>query len=61
MMANDDNRADLMTTAEVAAELRVARSTVERWRFMDMGPKAIHVTPRTVRYRRSDVDAIKSS
>jgi len=60
-MVNDGERADLMTSAEVAAELRVARSTVERWRFMAMGPPAIYVTPRTVRYRRSDVDAIKSS
>jgi predicted DNA-binding transcriptional regulator AlpA len=60
-MANDGERADLMTSAEVATELRVARSTVERWRFMHMGPPAVYVTPRTVRYRRSDVDAIKSS
>jgi predicted DNA-binding transcriptional regulator AlpA len=60
MMVNDGERADLMTSAEVAAELRVARSTVERWRFMEMGPKAVYVTPRTVRYRRSDIDAIKN-
>ena len=44
-----------LTTGEVAAELCVARSTVLRW--ADEGKlQAVKLGPKTVRFRRSDVD-----
>lgn len=47
---------DLMTTAEVAAELRVSEPTVRWWRHVRTGPPSFKVNG-AVRYRRADVDA----
>jgi predicted DNA-binding transcriptional regulator AlpA len=61
-MASDDVSAvrggALMTTAEVAAALRVSVATVERWRFEHREPRPIYLTGRIVRYARSDVAAM---
>lgn len=59
-MGNDGSRGDLVTPAELAERAKVSRSTVERWRFEGRGPAPIKLTPRTVRYKRSDVDRFLS-
>ena len=47
--------ADLITQAELAAELQIAEKTVENWRWLGQGPRYVKVGSR-VRYRRRDVD-----
>lgn len=46
----------LLTIAEVAEYLGVARQTVYIWRHKGIGPRS-HRFGTTVRYRREDVDA----
>lgn len=46
----------LLTLPELAAELGVPRSTIFRWRRLGDGPVGIRLG-RTLRFRRSDVDA----
>jgi predicted DNA-binding transcriptional regulator AlpA len=46
---------ELLTTAEVAALLRVNRSTVCRWRLNGSGPRVIWLSPSIPRYERQDV------
>lgn len=60
-MGNEGQRPELMTSAEVSERLRVSRSTLERWRFEGRAPAPIKLGPRTVRYRRSDVDRLVGS
>jgi predicted DNA-binding transcriptional regulator AlpA len=50
-----DRRA-LATKAEVAAFLQKPEHTLDQWRYLGRGPKAIKVG-RTLRYRWSDVEA----
>ncbi len=45
-----------LSTAQVAAELGLASSTLRHWRKIAFGPKAV-LCGRQFRYRRSDVDA----
>lgn len=47
---------DLMTTAEVARELRMGERTIKRWRLEGTGPKYSRVG-RRVFYARRDVQA----
>lgn len=49
--------ASLLTPAEVALLLGVAKSTLERWRIVGDGPPFIKLSRSTVRYRRDDVSA----
>lgn len=44
-----------LTTREVADMLKVAPSTVCRWRSSGKGPRVIWVSEACPRYRRSDV------
>lgn len=46
----------MLTPAELALELGLCTDTVLRWRAGE-GPVAIRVGPRSIRYRRTDVDA----
>jgi hypothetical protein len=46
---------DFLTTADVAAVLRVTPRTVERWRFHGAGPPFVRVGKRTIRYSRAAV------
>lgn len=46
---------DYLTTHEVAAWLRVAASTVCRWRLDGKGPRVTWLSPSLPRYRRADV------
>jgi excisionase family DNA binding protein len=46
----------LMTTAEVAAYLRVPVATIHQWRYRSEGPRAAKVG-RHLRFRKADVDA----
>lgn len=48
---------ELLTAAEVAAELRVTRVTVGRW-ARDGRLASIRLPGGTLRFRRSDVDAL---
>jgi excisionase family DNA binding protein len=47
---------ELLTTREAAGYLRLAITTLEHWRLEGRGPKAIRLSSRQVRYRRTDVD-----
>ena len=55
-MVNEGQRVHLMTSDEFARQARVARSTIERWRYEGHGPEPVRLGKRTVRYVRSDVD-----
>ena len=48
---------ELLTTGEVAALLRIDRSTLSRWRTSGAGPRVTWLTPSTPRYQRADVAA----
>lgn len=45
----------LLTTAELAALVRVDASTLSRWRSAGEGPRVTWLTPSTPRYQRADV------
>ena len=47
----------MMTTTEVAEALRVAPSTLCRWRAQGVGPRVFWLGEATPRYRHSDVVA----
>lgn len=48
---------ELLTTAEVAARLRVSIATVNRWARLGL-LRAVDLPGRTRRYRAEDVDAL---
>jgi predicted DNA-binding transcriptional regulator AlpA len=54
-MADTADLPVLLTTSEVAALLRVNRSTVCRWRMTGTGPRVTWLSPTTPRYQRADV------
>lgn len=49
-------RTEWLTVEDLAAELRVPKSTVYKWRSVKYGPRAARVG-KYLRYRRDDVDA----
>lgn len=52
-----DGMDEYMTTEEVAAWLKVAPSTVCRWRMAGKGPRVTWLSPSLPRYRREHVAA----
>jgi len=46
----------LLNTRQVAEQLGVHHTTIERWRADGHGPKHIRVAPRIIRYRQTDID-----
>lgn len=48
---------EYLTTEEVALWLRVAPSTVCRWRLAGKGPRVTWLSPSLPRYKKSDVFA----
>ena len=48
---------EYLTTEEVAAWLRVAPSTVCRWRLAGTGPRVTWLSPSLPRYKKSDLFA----
>jgi excisionase family DNA binding protein len=46
----------LLTTAELADELKIPVETIYQWRLRREGPRAIKVG-RHLRFRRADIDA----
>jgi len=46
---------ELLTTADVAALLKVNRSTLSRWRSAGAGPRVTWLTANIPRYQRADV------
>jgi hypothetical protein len=46
---------ELMTTADVAALLKVNRSTLSRWRSVGAGPRVTWLSANIPRYQRADV------
>ena len=53
----DSLLSQVMTSAEVAALLRVNPSTIRRWRLTADGPPVTWLTASTPRYLRCDVEA----
>lgn len=51
-------RDELLTPAELAAELRIPAKTLEQWRWRKTGPSYLKLGHH-VRYRRSDIEAFK--
>ena len=49
--------ADLLTLAEVLAELEVPRSTFFRWKALRRAPRTIKYPNGSLRVRRSDLEA----
>ena len=52
-MAGDAD--ELLTLDEVAAELKISREALYRWRCRGTGPPSIRLPGGTVRIRRSDL------
>ncbi len=48
--------AQLLTEAEAAVFLAVARKSLERWRFLGIGPEFIRIGTRGIRYARDDLN-----
>lgn len=48
---------ELLTPADVAGVLKLDIKTIRRWRYEGKGPAWFPLGLRTVRYRRSEVDA----
>lgn len=48
---------ELLTVRAAADYLKVATGTLYNWRHAGTGPPAVTVGVRSVRYRRSDLDA----
>jgi predicted DNA-binding transcriptional regulator AlpA len=46
----------LLTTAEVAARLRITPQVVREWRYRGRGPSFIRVSSRLVLYRESEIE-----
>ena len=55
MLATPVPADEFLTTEEVAAWLKVAPSTVCRWRLAGKGPRVVWLSPSLPRYRRDDV------
>jgi predicted DNA-binding transcriptional regulator AlpA len=51
------SRADLLTLAEVLAELDVPKSTFFRWKAIGKAPQTIKYPNGSLRVRRRDLDA----
>ncbi len=47
----------LLTTKEVAAFVGLSAYTLTRYRMDGIGPNYVHLGPKIVRYRRSDIEA----
>jgi len=47
----------LLRTDQAAEFLGLKRRTWEHWRFVGGGPVYIEISPRCIRYRRSDLEA----
>lgn len=56
-MTLSDDADRLITTAEVALLLGVEPRTLQAWRQRHVGPAAVHLSPRVVRYRVGEVRA----
>ena len=58
MQRNEQGKtlAQLLTEAEAAVFLAVARKSLERWRSLGIGPEFIRIGVRGVRYARDDLD-----
>lgn len=54
-MNEADRLPEFLTTREVAAALKIAPSTVCRWRAAGLGPRVFWVAPASPRYKRADV------
>lgn len=48
---------ELLTTEEVLAILRIARSTFDQWRELGIAPECIKLPNRQLRVRRDDLDS----
>lgn len=53
----DDKDNDLWTIDQVAEYLQVKRNALAQLRYMGTGPKYFALTPKIIRYRKSDIDA----
>jgi len=47
---------ELLTTKEAANYLGMPESTLRWWRYIGTGPASFKLGPRTVKYKRSDLD-----
>jgi predicted DNA-binding transcriptional regulator AlpA len=47
--------ADLLTTPEAAAALRLTKKTLENWRAAGRGPRYFRCGKRSIRYARRDL------
>lgn len=54
---NPSSSSNLLTLAEVLAELRVSRSTFDTWRTLGTAPKCIKLPNGRIRVHRNDLDA----
>ncbi len=52
-----EERSRWLTVDEVCTELRIARSTWEKWRQKDAGPKVVKLPNGQLRIRRDWLDA----
>jgi predicted DNA-binding transcriptional regulator AlpA len=52
---NQEGRESLLTTKQAAELLGQSDGTLRRWRSVRTGPTYVQLSPRNVRYRKSDV------
>lgn len=51
---------EVLTAAELSAELKIPEATLAQWRYLNRGPRYLKLGAH-VRYRRSDVNAWRTS
>ena len=56
-MTFPENRYPLLTTEQAAALLGLKPRALESWRYRGCGPIYVRVSARSIRYRKSDLDA----
>lgn len=52
---------ELVKSKTLARELGVTKSALAKWRLAGIGPPFLKLSPKMVRYRRSDVEAWKAA
>ncbi|MBX3022001.1 MAG: helix-turn-helix domain-containing protein [Bdellovibrionales bacterium] len=53
---NDNENSEYMTEGQVARRIGIKQRTLQAWRLKGDGPKAVRLSERMIRYKKSEVD-----
>lgn len=55
-MIGDILNTELLTVEQAAAHLGVSKGALAQWRYLGVGPRYLALTPKTIRYRRAQLE-----